>query len=106
MRWRAIKHYTELEDRFVYYKCDQAEFAKGYGQLFTEFENGAATRQINIFNNEMYASSSLTDWNEIIGFLLYDGHIDCLDVSESIRINRAEFENKWLEAISGDMSLK
>ena len=41
------------------------DFAKGNGQLFTEFENGVATRQINIINKDMYISSSLNDW---IGF--------------------------------------
>ena len=40
----------------------------------------------------MYISSSLKDWNENIGFLLYDGHVDSLDLSDSVPITRVEFE--------------
>ncbi|TKI69474.1 macro domain-containing protein [Lysinibacillus mangiferihumi] len=94
-----MEQYVKPDESLLYYKCDNVEFAKGHGQLFTEFENGIATRQINIINNEMYISSSLKDWNENIGFLLYDGHIDSLDLSDSVPTTRIEFENKWKEAI-------
>lgn len=99
-----MEQYVKIEDKFLYYKCNNVDFAKGNGQLFTEFENGVATRQINIINNDMYISSSLNDWNENIGFLLYDGHIDSLDLSDSIAINRIEFESKWKEAILVDVN--
>lgn len=93
-----MKQYVEPEDSLLYYKCNNVDFAKGNGQLFTEFENGIATRQINIINNDMYISSSLNDWNENIGFLLYDGYIDSLDLSDSEPITRVEFESKWKKA--------
>ncbi|WP_320940016.1 macro domain-containing protein [Lysinibacillus capsici] len=91
-------------DSLLYYKCDNTEFLKGYGQLYTEFDDGVATRQINIISNDMYSSSSLHDWNEDIGFLLYDGHIDNLDLSDSIPITRFDFENKWQEGIVANKS--
>lgn len=91
-------------DSLLYYKCDNIEFLKGYGQLYTEFDDGVATRQINIISNDMYSSSSLHDWNEDIGFLLYDGHIDNLDLSDSIPITRLDFENKWQEGIVANKS--
>nr|WP_106781367.1 macro domain-containing protein [Lysinibacillus timonensis] len=94
-----VEQYVKHEDSLLYYKCDNVDFAKGNGQLFTEFEDGIATRQINIINNDMYISSSLNDWNENIGFLLYDGHIDSLDLSDSVPITRLEFESKWKEGI-------
>ena len=94
-----VEQYIEPEDSLLYYKCNNVDFAKGNGHLFTEFENGIATRQINIINNDMYISSSLNDWNENIGFLLYDGHIDSLDLSDSVPITRVEFESKWKEAL-------
>ncbi|MGE7954904.1 macro domain-containing protein [Lysinibacillus xylanilyticus] len=94
-----MKQYVESEGSLLYYKCNNVDFAKGNGQLFTEFENGVATRQINIINNDMYISSSLKDWNENIGFLLYDGHVDSLDLSDSVPITRVEFESKWKKAI-------
>jgi len=99
-----VKQYVEPEDNLIYYKCNNIDFAKGNGQLFTEFENGVATRQINIINNDMYISSSLNDWNENIGFLLYDGHIDSLDLSDSEPITRVEFESKWKEALLVDVN--
>ncbi len=88
----------------LYYKCDNIEFLKGCGQLYTEFDDGVATRQINIINNDMYSSSSLHDWNEDVGFLLYDGHIDSLDLSDSVPITQLEFENKWQEGIVANKS--
>ncbi|MGE8036295.1 macro domain-containing protein [Lysinibacillus sp. NPDC093692] len=99
-----MEQYVKPDESLLYYKCDNVDFAKGNGQLFTEFENGFATRQINIINNDMYISSSLNDWNENIGFLLYDGHIDSLDLSDSVPINRVEFESKWKEAILVDIN--
>ncbi|WP_042474026.1 macro domain-containing protein [Bacillus ndiopicus] len=97
-----MEQYVKPDNSLLYYKCDDVDFAQGNGQLFTEFENGFATRQINIINNDMYISSSLKDWNENIGFLLYDGHIDSLDLSDSTPITSVEFESKWKEAILVD----
>ncbi|MEK4424948.1 hypothetical protein [Solibacillus sp. FSL K6-1523] len=97
-----MEQYVKIEDSLLYYKCNNIDFAKGNGQLFTEFENGIATRQISIIDSDMYVSSSLTDWNEHIGFLLYDGHIDCLDLSDSVQITRTEFESKWQKGIFND----
>lgn len=99
-----VESHERTSNGLLYYKCDIIEFLKGYGQLYTEFDDGVATRQINIINNDMYSSSSLHDWNEDIGFLLYDGHIDSLDLSDSVLITRLEFENKWQEGIVANKS--
>lgn len=99
-----VEEDIKFGDSLLYYKCDNIEFLKGYGQLYTEFDDGVATRQINIISNDMYSSSSLHDWNEDIGFLLYDGHIDNLDLSDSIPITRLDFENKWQEGIVANKS--
>ena len=105
-KWRltVVESHARTNNSLLYYKCDNIEFLKGYGQLYTEFDDGVATRQINIIKNDMYCSSSLHDWNEDIGFLLYDGHIDSLDLSDSVPITRLDFENKWQEGIVGNKS--
>lgn len=105
-KWRlaVVVSHARTNNSLFYYKCDNIEFLKGCGQLYTEFDDGVATRQINIINNDMYSSSSLHDWNEDVGFLLYDGHIDSLDLSDSVPITQLEFENKWQEGIVANKS--
>ena len=86
-------------DSMRYYKSSHSDFAAGGGHVLTEFIDGIATRQINIAGKTCFISSSLIDWNEKIGFLLYDGNVDELDLSDSVPINSSEFENKWKEAL-------
>ncbi len=99
-----VESHARTSNSLLYYKCDNIEFLKGYGQLYTEFDDGVATRQINIINNDIYSSSSLHDWNEDVGSLLYDGHIESLDLSDSVPITQLEFENKWQEGIVANNS--
>lgn len=56
------------------YFCSRTEFPCGLGEIFTEFVNGVATRQINRPDNgSVYASSSRRDWNSDIGFCYLTG---------------------------------
>lgn len=86
----------------VYLKYDSSVFVKDGGVIYTEFEDGIATRQINTINDDVFISSSLTDWIDGVGFLLYDGHISDLEIVPDSFISQLEFENIWQEALTMD----
>jgi hypothetical protein len=85
-----------------YYK-GTCELISGEGRIYTEFNGDVATRQITIINDLYYSSSSLEDWHEDIGFLLYDGKKSELDLSESKLITSLEFESEWDKTITPDV---
>ena len=78
-----------------YYKSN-AEFTSGEGILYTEFMGEIATRQISVLDSLYYPSASLSDENDKIGFLLYDGKKSELELSDSQIISKEEFEAVWL----------
>ena len=69
-----------------YYYYGNSEFMTGLGVIYTEFTGQRASRQINVLNGHSYASSCLQDYVPEVGFLLYDGRKDELDLSDSIKI--------------------
>lgn len=75
------------------------DFISGQGCILSEFIGDVATRQINIVDGEYYASSSLLDKNEQVGFLLYDGKKSDLDLSDSEEISNEEFESVWMDSL-------
>lgn len=77
-----------------------SEFMSGLGGIYTEFTGQRATRQINVLNGHSYASSCLQDYVPEVGFLLYDGRKDELDLSDSIKISQEEFERIWAQAVA------
>ncbi|WP_145393847.1 macro domain-containing protein [Pantoea sp. SJZ147] len=83
-----------LVDNKSYYRAD-SEFIKGEGVVYTEFIGEIATRQISILDGSYYSSSSVTDWDQDVGYLLYDGKKSELDLSESETITEEIFEEQW-----------
>lgn len=83
------------------YLSAEVECLKGLALIYSEFIDGICTRQINIINNTYYASSNLQDWHEDVGYLLYDGNIEDLDLSETEHITKDEFELMWKKSIDG-----
>ncbi|WP_174943095.1 hypothetical protein [Burkholderia contaminans] len=82
------------------YFCSRTEFPCGLGEIFTEFVDGVATRQISRPDNgSVYASSSRHDWNPDIGFLLFDGMKDELEISPHDEIKEEDFERAWNAAV-------
>ncbi|MBN3731908.1 hypothetical protein [Burkholderia sp. Tr-20390] len=82
------------------YFCSRTEFPCGLGEIFTEFVNGVATRQINRPDNgSVYASSSRRDWNSDIGFLLFDGMKGELEISPHEEVEEEDFERAWNAAV-------
>ncbi|EGS2003578.1 Appr-1-p processing protein [Enterobacter cloacae] len=77
-----------------YYK-GSVDFIAGEGVILNEFIGEVATRQINIIDSDNYASSSLLDKNNKVGFLLYDGKKSELDLSDAEEISNEEFETFW-----------
>ena len=77
-----------------YYK-GSVDFIAGEGTILNEFIGEVATRQINIIDGNYYASSSLLDKKEKVGFLLYDGKKSDLDLSDAEEISNEEFEVFW-----------
>ncbi|NHV29592.1 hypothetical protein [Burkholderia sp. D-99] len=72
------------------------EFPCGSGEIFTEFIDGVATRQINCpANGVARASSSIQDWSADIGFLLFDGVRGDLEISLKDEIKQEDFERAW-----------
>jgi hypothetical protein len=85
---------------FMKYFKGKSEYASSYeeGLTYTEFDGEHAIRQVNVLKDKMLASSSLQDWDEEMGFLLYDGKLSELDLSKSTEISKKEFEAIWQEA--------
>ncbi len=83
-------------NQFIYFKA-KTEFLIGQGVTYSEFCGDVATRQINITKDgsKFSISSSITDWDEEFGHLLYDGRKEDLDLTESIQIESKEFEQLW-----------
>ncbi|WP_143331076.1 hypothetical protein [Burkholderia aenigmatica] len=82
------------------YFCSRTEFLCGFGEIFTEFVDGVATRQISRPDNgPVYASSSRHDWNPDIGFLLFDGMKDELEIMPHDEIKEEDFERAWNAAV-------
>lgn len=82
------------------YFHSRTEFPCGFGEIFTEFVNGVAARQISRPDSgRVYASSSLQDWNPDIGFLLFDGVRGDLNLSLKDEIKQEDFERAWNAAI-------
>lgn len=78
------------------YFHSRTEFPCGSGEIFTEFVDGVATRQISHPDNgRAYASSSIRDWIPDVGFLLFDGMRDELDISINDEIKEEDFEIAW-----------
>lgn len=77
-----------------YYK-GSVDFIAGEGTILNEFIGEVATRQINIIDGNYYASSSLLDKKEKVGFLLYDGKKSDLNLSDAEEISNEEFEVFW-----------
>ena len=85
------------------YYAETIEFLSGVGSLYTEFTDQRASRQISLLNGQSYASSCLQGYHPEIGYLLYDGQKEDLDISDSIRISQEEFERIWAQAVdNGD----
>lgn len=82
-----------------YYKGN-VDFIAGEGIILNEFIGDVTTRQINIIDGEYYASSSLLDKNDKVGFLLYDGKKSDLDLSDAEEISNEEFETFWQTSTS------
>lgn len=81
------------------YYAETIEFISGVGSLYTEFTDQRASRQVSLLNGRSYASSSLQDYDPDVGYLLYDGRKDDLDLSDSTKISQEEFESVWVKAI-------
>jgi len=81
-----------------YYKAE-TEFARTTGTILTEFDDEIATRQISIAGDKILISSSLTDWDEEIGYLLYDGKKSELDLTDSTLIDNNIFESFWKKGL-------
>lgn len=79
----------------IIYLKSETEYPIGEGIVYTEFDDDIATRQINIHNNLFALSSSIKDWNENFGYVLYDGLKTDLDLSDSVEISSQEFEEIW-----------
>ncbi|WP_423367944.1 hypothetical protein [Burkholderia sp. LMG 32019] len=78
------------------YFHSKTEFPCGSGEIFTEFIDGVATRQISHPDNgAACTSSSVHDWNPDIGFLLFDGTRSELDISLEDEIKQEDFERAW-----------
>ena len=93
---------TGKEKKECYY-AETIEFLSGVGSLYTEFTDQRASRQISLLNGQSYASSCLQDYHPEIGYLLYDGQKEDLDISDSIKISQEEFERIWAQAVgNGD----
>ncbi|WP_336233991.1 Appr-1-p processing protein [Enterobacter bugandensis] len=82
-----------------YYK-GSVDFIASEGVILNEFIGEVATRQINIIDGDCYASSSLLDKNDKVGFLLYDGKKSELDLSDAEEISNEEFETFWQTSTS------
>ncbi|EKS9798638.1 MULTISPECIES: hypothetical protein [Burkholderia] len=81
--------------RMEYFRS-MTEFPCGSGWIYTEFIDGVATRQISHpQGGVLYASSSVGDWNPEIGFLLFDGVKEELEISPNDEIKREDFECVW-----------
>lgn len=78
----------------TYYLAD-TEFTSGEGTVYTEFLGEIAIRQVSIINGVSYSSSSVQDWNENVGYLLYDGKKSELDLTHSECITKEQFESVW-----------
>ena len=72
----------------IYYYIDCSGYCENPKEIYSEFCNGIATRQVNITDGKMEASSKYD--------ILYDGGFCDLDMSESIEINKDVFEEKWI----------
>ncbi|MCE4052329.1 hypothetical protein [Pseudomonas sp. Au-Pse12] len=83
----------------TYYRAS-TDFTSGEGIIYTEFFGNIAVRQINIINDTYYSSSCIQDWDKDIGYLLYDGKKDELDLSDSEKITSETFESAWKKSIS------
>ena len=81
------------------YYAETIEFMSGVGSLYTEFTDQRASRQISLLNGRSYASSCLQDYDPEIGYLLYDGRKEDLDLSDSIKISQEEFERIWAQTV-------
>jgi len=95
---QMVKVVLMCEKEYYYY--DNSEFMSGLGVIYTEFTGQRASRQINVLNGYSYASSCLQDYVPEVGFLLYDGRKDELDLSDSIKISQEEFERIWAQAVA------
>ena len=71
-------------------------------EVYTEFIGQIATRQITSSNNQLYSSSDLKDWNINVGYLLYDGLLNDLDLTETKEITQNLFEKVWSKAVSDE----
>ena len=93
---QMVKEDLMCEKEYYY---GNSEFMSGLGVIYTEFTGQRASRQINVLNGHSYASSCLQDYVPEVGFLLYDGRKDELDLSDSIKISQEEFERIWAQAV-------
>ncbi|MGF6368072.1 hypothetical protein OKW40_000822 [Paraburkholderia sp. RAU6.4a] len=83
------------------YFRSKTEFPCGPGEISTEFIDGVATRQISHPDGGVaYTSSSIQDWNRNIGYLLFDGARDELDIPTHDQIEQDDFELAWKAAVN------
>ncbi|WP_071774981.1 macro domain-containing protein [Burkholderia ubonensis] len=78
------------------YFRSKSEFPCGPGVVSIEFIDGVATRQVSQPEGGVaYSSSSIQDWSPDIGFLLFDGMRDELDIPPEDKIEQNDFERDW-----------
>lgn len=87
-------------EKKTYYRAN-TDFTSGEGIVYTEFIGNTAVRQVSVINDTYYSSSCIQDWDEKVGYLLYDGKKDELDLSESECITSEIFESAWSTSVSG-----
>ncbi|WP_241957266.1 hypothetical protein [Escherichia sp. MOD1-EC7003] len=78
-----------------YFYSNDSEFISGIGEVYSEFFGDVAIRQVNILNGAYYPSSSVKDWRDAIGYLLYHGKMEDLDLSTSKEISKERFDKIW-----------
>jgi hypothetical protein len=79
------------------YWVGPSETLIGEGTIWTEFaEDGSAVRQVEKYVQSWY--SSREEYYENKGPGLYDGNIKDLDLSESKKITKEQFETVWQES--------
>ncbi len=78
-----------------YYK-GYSESSLGAGTIYSEFEGESAIRQVENYGETWL--SSRQEYNEGVGLGLYDGKLSDLDLSDTVEIEKQEFEEVWAKA--------
>ncbi len=83
----------------TYYRAN-TDFTSGEGVIYTEFLGNIAVRQVSVVDDIYHSSSCIQDWDKKVGYLLYDGKKDELDLSDSEKITGEKFELVWKKSVS------